>query len=145
MQRRKFIALLGGAATWPLAARAQQDQCGGAGVLSALAEDDPESVAAARRSSRRSTRWVGPMVVTCRSTIAGVQPDDPDRARKLVAEIIALAPDVILMSGTSVVTPLMQATRIIPIVFVQVVDPVGAGLRRKLGTARWQHYRLYPI
>jgi hypothetical protein len=78
MQRRQFITLLGGAVTWPLAARAQQDQrVRRLGVLSALAEDDPESVARRRRSSRRSRRWVGPMVVTCGSTIAGVQQTIP--------------------------------------------------------------------
>jgi putative ABC transport system substrate-binding protein len=57
---------------------------------------------------------------------------DPERIRKLVAEIIALEPDVILLSGTSVVPPMMQATRTIPIVFVQVIDPVGSGFVKSL-------------
>ena len=56
----------------------------------------------------------------------------PTALRKLVAEIIALEPDVILLSGTSVVPPMMQATRTIPIVFVQVIDPVGAGFVKSL-------------
>ena len=58
--------------------------------------------------------------------------DDADRIRKLAAEIIALAPDVILTSGNSVLAPLMQATRTIPIVFVQVIDPVGTGFVKSL-------------
>ena len=58
--------------------------------------------------------------------------DDADRRRKYAAELVALAPDVILLSGTSVVPPMMQATRTIPIVFVQVVDPVGAGFVKSL-------------
>jgi putative ABC transport system substrate-binding protein len=71
------------------------------------------------------------MVVTCGSTIrwgAG----DADRGRKYAAELVALAPDVILLSGTSVVPPMMQATRTIPIVFVQVIDPVGSGFVKSL-------------
>src|SRR4029453_18215293 len=76
---------------------------------------------AALRSSRRSRRWVGSMV---------------DRARKYAAELVALAPDVILTSGTSVVAPMMQATRTIPIVFVQVIDPVGSGFVESLARAR---------
>ena len=132
MQRRQFIALLGGAATWPLVALAQQDQrVRRIGVLSALAEDDPESVA--RRPAfeqalkalnstngnnlRVDYRWAA---------------SDPERIRKLVAEIIALEPDVILLSGTSVVPPMMKATRTIPIVFVQVIDRVGSGFVKSL-------------
>ena len=133
MQRRQFIALLGGAATWPLAARAQQDQrVRRLGVLSALAEDDPESVARrpAFEQALKALGWTNGS--NLRVDYRWGAADDPDRARKLVAEIIALAPDVILMSGTSVVTPLLHATRTIPIVFVQVVDPVGAGFVESL-------------
>ncbi|MGA7085699.1 MAG: ABC transporter substrate-binding protein [Pseudolabrys sp.] len=133
MQRRQFIALLGGAATWPLVALAQQDQrVRRIGVLSALAEDDPESVARypAFEQALKALGWTNGS--NLRVDYRWGAADDPDRARKLVAEIIALAPDVILMSGTSVVTPLMHATRTIPIVFVQVVDPVGAGFVESL-------------
>ena len=58
--------------------------------------------------------------------------NDPAAIRKLAAEIIALEPDVILTSGSIVVTPIMQATRTIPIVFVQVIDPVGSGFVKSL-------------
>jgi putative ABC transport system substrate-binding protein len=132
MQRRQFIALLGGAATWPLAARAQQDQrVRRLGVLSALAEDDPESVARrpAFEQALKALNWTnGSNLQIDYRWAAG----DAERIRKLVAEIIALAPDVILTSGSSLVAPMMQATRTIPIVFVQVIDPVGSGFVESL-------------
>jgi putative ABC transport system substrate-binding protein len=132
MQRREFITLIGGAATWPLAARAQQDQrVRRLGVLSALAEDDPESLARrpALEQALKALNWTnGSNLRLDYRWGAG----DADRGRKLVAEIIALEPDVILLSGTSVVPPMMQATRTIPIVFVQVIDPVGSGFVKSL-------------
>jgi ABC-type uncharacterized transport system substrate-binding protein len=132
MQRRQFIALLGGAVTWPLAARAQQDQrVRRIGVLSSLAEDDPESVA--RRpvfeQALKALGWTNGSNLRVDYRWGA---DDADRVRKLAAEIIALAPDVILTSGNSVLAPLMQATRTIPIVFVQVIDPVGTGFVKSL-------------
>jgi putative ABC transport system substrate-binding protein len=132
MQRRQFIALLGGAATWPLVARAQQDQSvRRIGVLSALAEDDPESVARrpAFEQALKALNWTNGNNLRVDYRWAA---SDPERIRKLVAEIIALEPDVILLSGTSVVPPMMQATRTIPIVFVQVIDPVGSGFVKSL-------------
>src|SRR5262249_57050194 len=130
MQRRQFIALIGSAATWPLAARAQQDQrVRRIGVLSALAEDDPESVARrpAFEQALKVLNWTnGNNLRIDYRWAAGGMPSD---TRKLAAEIIALEPDVILLSGTSVVAPVIQATRTIPIVFVQVIDPVGASLK----------------
>jgi ABC-type uncharacterized transport system substrate-binding protein len=132
MQRRQFIALLGSAATWPLAARAQQDQrVRRIGVLSALAEDDPESVARrpAFEQALKALNWTNGNNLRVDYRWAA---SDPERIRKLVAELIALEPDVILLSGTSVVPPMMQATRTIPIVFVQVIDPVGSGFVKSL-------------
>jgi putative ABC transport system substrate-binding protein len=132
MQRRQFIALLGGAVTWPLAALAQQDQrVRRIGVLSALAEDDPESVARrpAFEQALKALNWTNGNNLRVDYRWAA---SDPERIRKLVAEIIALEPDVILLSGTSVVPPMMQATRTIPIVFVQVIDPVGSGFVKSL-------------
>jgi ABC-type uncharacterized transport system substrate-binding protein len=132
MQRRQFIALLGGAVTWPLAARAQQDQrVRRIGVLSSLAEDDPESVARrpAFEQALKALGWTNGSNLRVDYRWGA---DDADRVRKLAAEIIALAPDVILTSGNSVLAPLMQATRTIPIVFVQVIDPVGTGFVKSL-------------
>jgi putative tryptophan/tyrosine transport system substrate-binding protein len=132
MQRRQFIALLGGAVTWPLAARAQQDQrVRRIGVLNALAEDDPETPPrrTAFEQALKALNWTkGNNLRVDYRWAAG----DTERIRKLAAEIIALEPDVILTSGNSVVAPMMQATRTIPIVFVQVVDPVGAGFVKSL-------------
>jgi putative tryptophan/tyrosine transport system substrate-binding protein len=132
MQRRQFIALLGGAVTWPLAARAQQDQrVRRIGVLSSLAEDDPESVARrpAFEQALKALGWTNGSNLRVDYRWGA---DDAERIRKLAAEIIALAPDVILTSGNSVLAPLMQATRTIPIVFVQVIDPVGTGFVKSL-------------
>jgi putative ABC transport system substrate-binding protein len=132
MQRRQFIALLGGAVTWPLAARAQQDQrVRRIGVLSALAEDDPESLARrpAFEQALKALGWTNGTNLRIDYRWAAT---DAERIRKLVAEIIALEPDVILTSGSLVVPLMMQATRTIPIVFVQVIDPVGSGFVKSL-------------
>jgi ABC-type uncharacterized transport system substrate-binding protein len=129
MRRRNFIALLGGAAAWPLAARAQQsaERMRRIGVLMSLAPDDPESPVriAALLLGLQQLGWTdGRNVRIDYRWGAG----DAERIRKSVAELVALAPDVILAHGTSLVGPLQQATRTVPIVFVNVADPVGAGL-----------------
>jgi ABC-type uncharacterized transport system substrate-binding protein len=130
MRRREFITLLGGAAAtwWPLTAEAQQpDQLRRIGVLMNRVADNPEGQAAVAafqqalqqlgwsdgRNIRIDMRW-------------GV--NDVDRDRRDAAELVALAPDVILASGTPSVAALQHASRSLPIVFVGVTDPVGAGL-----------------
>ena len=126
--RREFITLLGGAAaTWPLAARAQQ---GGrmrrVGVLQNLASDDPAEQARlmAFGQGLQELGWtIGQNVRIENRWSAG----DPDRIRRNTEEMVALAPDVILASGNAGVAPLLQATRTVPVVFVIVPDPVGAG------------------
>jgi ABC-type uncharacterized transport system substrate-binding protein len=128
MRRREFISLLSGAAAWPIAARAQQT--GGMrriGVLMNLAADDAEGQArlAAFLQGLQEAGWaVGRNVHIDLRWGAG----DADRFRKQAAELVALAPDAVLASSLPVVGPLLQVTRTVPIVFVQVVDPVGAGL-----------------
>jgi putative tryptophan/tyrosine transport system substrate-binding protein len=128
MRRREFIAFLGsGAATWPFAARAQQpERMRRIGVLLPAAADDPEwqtRVGAFQqalallgwtigRNVRIDTRW---------GTTSAAE------IRRQAAELAALAPDVILATGSSV-GPLLQATRTVPIVFTLGVDPVGAGV-----------------
>jgi len=133
MKRRAFIAGLAGAAVaWPPAGRAQQgERVRRIGVLMNVAADDPE--AEARNTSfmqgLQELGWtVGGNLRIDYRWAAG----DAERIRKLAAEIIALAPDVILTSGSSLVAPMMQATRTIPIVFVQVIDPVGSGFVQSL-------------
>jgi putative ABC transport system substrate-binding protein len=128
MRRRQFITLLSGAAAWPLAARAQQsERMKRLGVLNALAADDPDSPAriAAFVQGLQQLGWVdGRNVQIDQRWGAG----DAEQVRKYAGELVALAPDVILAAGILTVGPLQQATRTVPIVFVNVVDPVGAGL-----------------
>jgi putative tryptophan/tyrosine transport system substrate-binding protein len=128
VNRRAFITLLGGAAAaWPLAARAQQgERMRRIGVLTSLAADDPESQArhAAFLQGLQEWGWsVGRNVAIDYRFAAG----DADRFRKYAAELVALAPDIILATGTPVTAALLQATRSVPIVFTQVPDPVGNG------------------
>jgi putative tryptophan/tyrosine transport system substrate-binding protein len=133
MRRREFIAGFSGvAATWPLAVRAQQgDRVRRIGVLSSLPADEPEATArtAAFLQTLQELGWTdGRNVrVAIRWGIG-----DPERTRRYIAELLALAPDVILTNGSVGVVPLQQATRTVPIVFVFVTDPVGAGLVESL-------------
>ena len=126
MRRREFIGLLGGAAAWPLVARAQQaERVRRIGVLMGIA-NDPEGQARVAafvqrlqelgwtdgRNVRIDTRWGS---------------GDAERIRRYAAELAALAPDVILAAGSPAVAALQQTTRSVPIVFANVIDPVGAG------------------
>jgi putative tryptophan/tyrosine transport system substrate-binding protein len=127
--RREFITLLGGAAaTWPLAARAQQpERLRRIGVLMNRASDNPEGqdrLAAFHqglqelgwgvgRNVRIETRW---------------SEDKADQTLKHAAGLIALSPDIILASGTLAVMALQNISRTLPIVFASVADPVGAGI-----------------
>jgi putative ABC transport system substrate-binding protein len=127
MRRRAFMSLLGAAAAWPLAARAQQsERIRRIGVLMSVAAEDPEGPArtAAFAHGLQQLGWSvgGNMRIDYRWG-AG----DGDRIRRYAAELIALAPDVILATGSATLGPLLQATRTVPIVFVHVPDPVGAG------------------
>jgi putative ABC transport system substrate-binding protein len=125
MNKRKFITLLGGAAAWPLAARAQQrDRVRRIGYLASLDENDP--LAKARlsaftqalaglgwtdgRNVRMDLRWYG---------------GDFNRIRALVQELVSLQPDIIVTDGTPATVALQQETRTIPIVFATVADPVA--------------------
>jgi putative ABC transport system substrate-binding protein len=128
MRRRQFITLLGGAAAaWPLAAHAQQaERIRRIGVLMSLAADDPEGQArmAAFLQGLQQLGWIDEHNVRIDTRwTAG----NADNVRKYAAELVALAPDVILSPGSFTVGPLLGATRSVPIVFVHVPDPVGAG------------------
>jgi putative ABC transport system substrate-binding protein len=126
MNRRKFTTLLGGATTWPLAARAQPSQrVRRIGVFANLPEGDPESRLnmAAFAQGLADLGWVvGRNVQIDYRWAEG----DADRVRT-AAELVALVPDVTLAHGSVQVGPLLQATRSVPIVFVVVTDPVGGG------------------
>jgi len=128
MKRRAFITLLGGgAAALPLMARAQRVQRQRQiGVLLGLAEDDPEGQArlGAFVQTLQQLGWTDGEGI---QVVVRYTEGDPDRARAKAAELVALAPDVILTSGASTVGVMLQATRSLPIVFAGVADPVGAG------------------
>ena len=129
MRRREFITLLSGAAVaWPRAARAQQaDRMRRVGVLESRAADDPEGRArlAVFAQGLRELGWTEGCNVRIdyRWSAAG----NADRYRTYAAELVALAPDVILASASVSVAALLHTTRTVPIVFVNVIDPVGAG------------------
>jgi putative tryptophan/tyrosine transport system substrate-binding protein len=128
MRRREFITVLGGAAGWPLAAGAQQsDRIRTIGLLVAGTADDPEYQAriGAFLQALKQLDWVDGL--NARIDIRWTT-TNADTIRKQAAELAALTPDVILAAtGTTTTAPLLEATRTVPIVFVLLIDPVGAG------------------
>src|SRR6516162_2967414 len=127
MRRREFISLLGGAAAWPLTARAQQaERMRRIGVLMDLAEDDPEGQVriAAFLQGLQQLGWTDGRNVRIDTLWTE---GDPARTRRQAAELIAPAPDIVVATGTPTLGPLLQVTRTVPIVFMMTVDPVGGG------------------
>jgi ABC-type uncharacterized transport system substrate-binding protein len=128
MQRRDFITLIGGAAaTWPLAARGQQERIRRIGVLLPAPADDPDYQAwvGAFRQALQELGWIDGRNVSfdirwATVNVAGI--------RKNAAELATLVPDVILAPGTSTVGPLLQTTHTVPVVFPIIADPVAGGL-----------------
>jgi len=127
MRRREFLGILGWAAAWPLASNAQPtERKRVVGVLQILGTDDPEAKARSEvfAQTLQQLGWeVGRNLKIEARNVGG----DLENLRRYAAELIALTPDVIVSSGSVTVAPLQQATRTIPIVFVNVPDPVGAG------------------
>ena len=127
MRRREFIAALGGAATWPIIASAQQtDRVRRIGVLMHVTENDPDGQARLTAFVERLKElgWV-----EGRNLRFDIRwgPDDPDRYPRQAAELVALAPDVLVAPTSFTLAALQRATRSVPIVFMGVIDPVGAG------------------
>src|ERR1700704_1381647 len=133
MKRRELITLLGGAATWPLGVRAQQpERVRRIGLLMPWAMNDPmaKSRVVAFQQELQQLGWTeGRNIRTDTRWAAG----NADETRKQAAELVALAPDAILASTSPSMVALRQVTRTVPIVFVQVLDPVGAGFVASLG------------
>jgi ABC-type uncharacterized transport system substrate-binding protein len=132
MRRREFITLLGGAAAWPLAARAQQgERLRRIGVLSGTRTDDPDTRArnAAFVQGLAQLGWTDGRNVRIDYRWGEGNADD---LRKHAAELVALAPDVILAPGGPAIERVLQATRTVPIVFVIAIDPVGSGFVESL-------------
>src|ERR1700682_4738724 len=128
MKRREFISLLGSAAAgWPLATRAQlPERMRRIGVLLPAPPADAEYQArqAAFLQALQQLGWSGGRNVLIDTRWAA---GDASLIRKYAAELIALAPDVILSAGSATLGPLLQATRTVPIVFTTILDPVGSG------------------
>ena len=128
MNRRAFIALLGGAAAWPLAARSQQpEQLRLISVLMNRAADDADGRArlASFQQAMKDLGWSEGRNI--RIDIRWGE-NDVNRTGKYAAELVALAPDIVLATGTVSVAAMQHVTRTLPVVFAGVADPVGAGL-----------------
>jgi putative ABC transport system substrate-binding protein len=127
-RRREFIFTLGGAAAaWPLAGRAQQgERVRRIGVLTPLVEADPETQMriAAFRQGLEKLGWVDGRNIRIDYRWGG---GNAERICHYAADLIALGPDVVLAHGSPVVAAFQQATRTVPIVFANVIDPVSAG------------------
>ena len=132
IKRREFITLLGGAAAWPLGARAQQaERMRRIGVLMSTAVDDPQDPArlAAFAQGLQELAWIigRNLRIDYRWSASS-----PDSARKYAAELAALAPDVMLASGTIALAAVQQISDSIPVVFINLVDPVSGGFVESL-------------
>jgi putative ABC transport system substrate-binding protein len=127
MRRREFLGILGCAVTWPIALKAQStDRVRVIGILNILGSDDPETKSrnTVFEQTLQQLGWKIGRDLKIETREIG---KDVDRARRYAAELVALAPDVIFSVGGIPVALLQQATRTIPIVFMNVPDPVGAG------------------
>src|SRR5262245_21001854 len=132
MRRRDFITLLGGAAAWPLGAQAQQAaNIRRIGVLNPFAANDPEvqTNMSAFRQSLQKLGWTEGRNVRIDYRWGGA---DAGRIRVQAIELVALRPDVILVSTSLALQPLQSETSSIPIVFTQITDPVGSGYAASL-------------
>jgi ABC-type uncharacterized transport system substrate-binding protein len=132
MRRREFMAMLGAAAAWPVAARAQQpERMRRVGMLTSLTEDDPQTQAqlAAFRQELDRLGWSQGRNVRIDARFAG---GNTDQMEAFAKELIALRPDVILAHTTPVAAALRRESRTVPIVFVYVSDPVATGLAASL-------------
>ncbi len=127
MQRRDFLGVLGGAAAWPIAARAQQPaRMQRIGALMAFAESDPEEqrYINAFLQGLQDLGWAPGRNVEIEYRWGG---SDRDRIQTYATELVGLKPDVILVQTALALVPLRQQTDSIPIVFMQVINPVESG------------------
>jgi hypothetical protein len=127
LKRREFITLVGGAAAWPLSARAQGEQVRRIGVLTVFSKDDPEGQrrVTALQQKLRELGWADGRNVRIEIRWAG---GDRDRAHFNAGELIGMKPDVIFVNNALVLPLMRRETHTIPIVFVQVADPVADGI-----------------
>jgi putative ABC transport system substrate-binding protein len=136
-ERREFLAWLGGAAIlWPLTALAQQQQMRRVGVLVGLAPNADEPIAQAFlrpfRDAMREAGWVEGVNIHIDYRFGGAL-TDLSKTKASAAELVALRPEVIYAQGLPATLAVRQLTSTIPIVFTQLIDPVGFGLAEGLG------------
>jgi putative ABC transport system substrate-binding protein len=126
VRRREFISLLSGAAVWPLPARGQPDQIRRIGLLNALAENDRDgqTFVAAFREGLQKVGWTEGRNIRIDARWAA---GDTEAMQRHAKELVALQPDLIVSANTPTTTALLQQTRTIPIIFVNVTDPIGSG------------------
>src|SRR5947209_913029 len=127
MRRREFLGVLGSAAAWPVATRAQQpERMRRIGALMAFSESDPEEqrYINAFLQGLRDLGWAPGRNVQIEYRWGG---SDPDRIRSYATELVGLKPDVILVQTALPLVPLRQETHSIPIVFMQVINPLESG------------------
>jgi putative tryptophan/tyrosine transport system substrate-binding protein len=127
MRRREFITLLGGAVTWPIAARAQQaDRVRRVPVLMGYAESDPiaQAQVAAFRQRLQELGWTDGQNIRIDGHFVS---EDPDIIRTRVLEVLGMAPDVIVVNSNLPAAAVVKGTRTVPIVFISVSDPIGSG------------------
>jgi putative ABC transport system substrate-binding protein len=132
LKRRQFITILAGTTAWPIAARGQQrERMRNIGMLLSGTSDDADFQAwiGAFHQGLARSGWIIGRNVRIDARWAGAKAED---IRKRAQELVALAPDVILAPGSAELGPLLQLTRSIPIVFVVIADPVGAGYAESL-------------
>jgi putative ABC transport system substrate-binding protein len=132
LKRREFITLFGGAAAWPLAARAQQpDQVRRIGILMLVGETDPQALAelAAFTTELRRLGWTEGQNVRIDYRWAN---GDVSLLQPLTAQLVESRPDLVVAQGSAALAALKQATRTLPIVFAHVTDPVGQGFVQSL-------------
>src|SRR5215468_12723494 len=131
MRRREFLALTCGVAAWPIAARAQQNErMRRVGVLmNTTANSEQQQSLVAFRQALQQLGWTEGRNVQMDVRWAG---GDAREIRRHAGELVALAPDVSVATGNAGMVPLLQATRIIPIVFNNVADPIGAGFVKSM-------------
>src|SRR5262249_22668927 len=131
MRRREFITLLGGAAAWPLAVRAEVDRVRRLALLVPYIESDPEGQVrlTALKEKLQSLGWVEGRNIRIDNRWGAL---NADLMQQFAEELIALHPDLILTQSTPTTAAMLRQTRTIPIVFVQISDPLGSGFVARL-------------
>ena len=145
MRRREFVSLLGGAAAWPLAARAQQShRVRRIGVLMGIAENNPQSAprVKAMQEELHKLGWTEGRNLQMEFRWAA---GDPKQVMALARELVDLQPDLIIAQGAPTTAALLQRTSTIPIVFVQVADPIHLWIHSELRQTWRERNRIYEF